>query len=209
MIELADGSLMLNARSYSGTRHRKMAHSFDAGQTWTPLQDDDELIEPQVMATVMRYTDPADGYLHSRILYAGPDSTTSRSRGTVRLSYDDGETWPISKLVYPSGYAYSILTIVDRETIGCFFERDGYQFITLARLRLDWLTDAADGFRLGDLNCDREINAFDIEPFLVALFDPAEYVVEYPDCEILQADLNADGTVNAFDIEPFLDLLFP
>ena len=61
----------------------------------------------------------------------------------------------------------------------------------------------------GDLNCDGEMNAFDIEPFLLALFQPDEYVLQYPDCDINLADINSDGSIDAFDIEPFLGLLFP
>ena len=61
----------------------------------------------------------------------------------------------------------------------------------------------------GDLNCDGEINAFDIEPFLLALFDPDEYALRFPDCDINNGDINGDGEINAFDIEPFLGLLFP
>lgn len=61
----------------------------------------------------------------------------------------------------------------------------------------------------GDLNCDGQINAFDIEPFLVALFDPDIYGVLFPDCDIHLADINGDGNIDAFDIEPFLNLLFP
>lgn len=65
------------------------------------------------------------------------------------------------------------------------------------------------GGLLGDLNCDGTVNAFDIEPFLLALFEPNEYETQYPDCDINNGDTNGDGTVNAFDIEPFLALLFP
>ena len=61
---------------------------------------------------------------------------------------------------------------------------------------------------LGDVNCDGVVNAFNIEPFLVALFDPAGYATLYPDCDINLADINGDGAVDAFDIEPFLELLF-
>ena len=60
----------------------------------------------------------------------------------------------------------------------------------------------------GDLNCDGEVNAFDIEPFLLALFDPDRYVIEFPDCDLLNGDTNDDGGVDAFDIEGFLRLLF-
>ena len=65
------------------------------------------------------------------------------------------------------------------------------------------------GFEIGDLNCDGDVNAFDIEPFLIALFDPGQYPILYPNCDINLADINGDGSVNLFDIEPFLNLLFP
>jgi alpha-tubulin suppressor-like RCC1 family protein len=60
----------------------------------------------------------------------------------------------------------------------------------------------------GDLNCDGALDAFDIEPFTLALFDPAGYQSRYPNCDRMRADINADGNVDAFDIEPFIDLLF-
>jgi murein tripeptide amidase MpaA len=62
-------------------------------------------------------------------------------------------------------------------------------------------------YQPGDLNCDGSINAFDIDPFTLALTDPAGYAAAYPNCDIDLADINADGQVNAFDIDPFVDLL--
>ena len=61
---------------------------------------------------------------------------------------------------------------------------------------------------LGDLNCDCSVNAFDIEPFILALFNPQGYEAAYPDCDVTLADINGDDAINAFDIEPFIDLLF-
>ncbi|MCH7872282.1 MAG: hypothetical protein IID33_11335 [Planctomycetes bacterium] len=66
-----------------------------------------------------------------------------------------------------------------------------------------------DPYMPGDLNCDGTINALDIEPFLVALFEPENYPAAYPDCDINLGDLNGDGLINALDIEPFLGVLFP
>ncbi len=63
------------------------------------------------------------------------------------------------------------------------------------------------GFDPGDLNCDGAINAFDIDPFVLALTDPAGYAVQYPDCDVMLADINDDEAVDAFDIDPFIDLL--
>ena len=60
---------------------------------------------------------------------------------------------------------------------------------------------------LGDLNCDGVVNAFDIDPFVLALTDPDGYAAAFPDCDITRADINGDGVIDAFDIDPFVDLL--
>ena len=62
-------------------------------------------------------------------------------------------------------------------------------------------------YSMGDLNCDGAVNAFDIDPFVLALTDRAGYAAAYPDCDIMLADCNGDGVVDAFDIDPFVELL--
>ncbi len=59
----------------------------------------------------------------------------------------------------------------------------------------------------GDLNCDGLINAFDIDPFVLALTDAEAYALAFPDCDLMAGDINQDGFVNAFDIDPFVELL--
>ena len=58
----------------------------------------------------------------------------------------------------------------------------------------------------GDCNCDGLIDFFDIDPFVLAVTNPEEYVVQYPECEWLSADCNNDGFVDFFDIDPFVAL---
>ncbi len=65
------------------------------------------------------------------------------------------------------------------------------------------------GVLYGDLNCDGALDAFDIDPFILALTDPDMYAELYPSCDILAADVNQDGVINAFDIDPFVELLTP
>ncbi len=55
-----------------------------------------------------------------------------------------------------------------------------------------------------DMNCDDDINSFDIEPFLDLLFDP-----KAKPCDTCTGDVDGNGDINAFDIEPFLECLFP
>lgn len=59
----------------------------------------------------------------------------------------------------------------------------------------------------GDTNCDGRVNNFDINAFILALSDPAEYAVQYPNCSILSADANRDGRVNNFDIDAFVQCI--
>ena len=59
----------------------------------------------------------------------------------------------------------------------------------------------------GNMNCDLFLDALDIEPFILAIFDPDEYANRYPDCDINRADVNLDGAISGLGIEPFLELL--
>jgi hypothetical protein len=59
----------------------------------------------------------------------------------------------------------------------------------------------------GDLNCDGAVNFDDINPFVLALGDPAGYHVAYPNCDILAADCDFDGDVDFDDINSFVALL--
>jgi hypothetical protein len=66
---------------------------------------------------------------------------------------------------------------------------------------------SVSGALAGDLNCDGVVNNFDIDPFVLALSNPAAYAAAYPDCDAANADINGDGVVNNFDIDPFVALL--
>lgn len=59
----------------------------------------------------------------------------------------------------------------------------------------------------GDMNCDGEVNVLDINGFVLALFDPAAYVMQFEDCVINNADANEDGQVNVLDINDFVQLI--
>ncbi len=59
----------------------------------------------------------------------------------------------------------------------------------------------------GDLNCDGAIGFEDIDPFVLALVDPARYAELFPGCPIEAADCNSDGRVSVGDIGCFVDLV--
>ena len=70
-----------------------------------------------------------------------------------------------------------------------------------------WTEGASCGgpcLNLADSNCDGAVNAFDIDPFVVALADRTTWEATFS-CDYLCAnDINCDGMVNAFDIDPFV-----
>jgi hypothetical protein len=59
----------------------------------------------------------------------------------------------------------------------------------------------------GDLNCDGRVDFGDINPFVLALTNPAGYGVAFPHCEVGKGDINGDGLVDFGDINPFVRLL--
>lgn len=137
VIEREDGSLLLNMRSYHGKDRRAVATSKDGGLTWSEVKLDEALVEPVCQASLLRY--PGKG----RVLFANPAST-KREKMTVRLSSDDGATWPVAKLLHAGPAAYSALAVLPDGAVGCLYERgrkSAYETITFARFPLEWLTD--------------------------------------------------------------------
>ena len=59
----------------------------------------------------------------------------------------------------------------------------------------------------GDMNCDGVVDFGDINPFVLALTDPALYSRTFRSCNILNGDVNGDGLVDFGDINPFVGLL--
>jgi sialidase-1 len=149
--ELADGALLINARNHWGrygkqpdkAGMRAVARSKDGGQTWSEPQLDKALIEPACQASLLRYTWPGPNG-KSRLLFANPASPNRRHRLTVRLSYDEGVTWPVSKLIYDGHSAYSCLSVLPDGRIGLLYERDDSKKITFLAFTLDWLTEGKD-----------------------------------------------------------------
>lgn len=134
MVELKEGRLMLNARSETGMRKRKIAFSDDGGQTWSDVFDDKTLLEPECQGSLISYND-------SIVLFANPRHRTRRLRGTVYASTDEGATWPHRKTVYKGGFAYSSMAVLPNGEIGLLFEKDGYQTISFMTVKLEDVLD--------------------------------------------------------------------
>ena len=149
VVQLADGSLLLNMRSYAGKHQRAIALSHDGGLTWGPVRLDPALIEPVCQASMVRYTLAGEAG-KNRLLFSNPADAAHRDRMTVRLSYDEGKTWPVSRLVYAGPSAYSSLAVLQDGTIGLLYERgtaNAYEEIEFAHFNLSWLAHGTDHFK--------------------------------------------------------------
>lgn len=60
---------------------------------------------------------------------------------------------------------------------------------------------------VGDLDCNGVVNFADINPFILALSNPAAYAAQFPACSRGLGDCNADGEVGFGDINGFIDVL--
>jgi sialidase-1 len=140
VVELAGtpGRLLINMRSYRERQCRAEAFSADGGLTWTPPQDQPELIEPRAQAAMIRHQWPARNQ-PGILLFSNPADRTQRVRMTVQLSTDDGRTWPRQLVLHEDFSAYSSLVSLSPTEIGCLYERgEGtqrrrYERITFAR----------------------------------------------------------------------------
>lgn len=135
VVELADGTIYMNARSRQAKRRRAFAASKDGGETWSSVQFDDRLPEPSCQGSIVRI--PANG--HGAIALASPANPQSRDTMTVRLSFDECETWPISRVVCAGSAAYSDLAVNRSGDVLLLYEAKGYQQITLARFNVEWV----------------------------------------------------------------------
>ncbi|SFI09309.1 sialidase family protein [Planctomicrobium piriforme] len=165
IIELADGSVMLNIRSESKKHRRLITTSKDGATDWSTPRFDEALNEPICMAGLVRYSLAKDGG-KNRILFSNPDNLTradgkeapgkhrDRKNLSVKLSDDEGQTWAVNKVVEPGPSMYSDLAVTPGGTILCFYGRTGDNTglsyyaggrLTVARFNLEWLTDGKDG----------------------------------------------------------------
>jgi len=168
IVELADGRILMNARgappesSGMSVAGRTVAFSADGGATWTRPAPDTSGIPNYIETSsgLLRISHPAtDPSGRSRILFSFPHSlppadpsqlrslSQARANGTILLSYDEGQSWAVRKLLVPGSFGYSNLDLLPDGTVLAVYENATGTVVSGTRFTLEWLTDGSD--RLG------------------------------------------------------------
>lgn len=127
---------------------------------WYPTQIRIDMPDPLCQGSIFRYSGLHTGEI-SRILFSNPASQISyallpnyrhvppaRINGTIRLSYDNGNTWKYSKRIYGDRFTefqYSVITRLKSGRIGCLFETGNR--IRFAIFDMEWLSSGTDNGR--------------------------------------------------------------
>lgn len=140
VVELEAGKLMINMRDNRGGA-RSIYTTIDMGETWQEHPSSrTALQEPVSMASLIRSNPERRGYNHNYLLFSNPNSTAARVNMTIKLSKDNGLTWPSEYQVLLDenrGFGYSSLTMIDEETVGILYE--GVRDLYFQKIRLDEL----------------------------------------------------------------------
>ena len=158
-VELADGNILVSVRHRKARILNTGSRQTDGSVLFGKEKICSELIEPGCNGDMIRYTLKNNGHSANRLLHSIAYDSTTRKNVSILLSYDEGKTWgsnpykkfKAQKVIAPLGSAYSALTILSDETIGCFYEDSAIPekhqhgcTLRFVRFSLNWLTDGED-----------------------------------------------------------------
>ncbi|MDO4879761.1 MAG: exo-alpha-sialidase [Capnocytophaga sp.] len=135
VVELSDGSIMLNARDDRNRQNyfisdnlggRSVFTTKNFGASWTEHPTSRKaLVEPNCMASIISYEHP-NGKRY--LFFSNPADTKDRINITIKASDDDGQTWnklPQKLLYSDANFGYSCMSIIDNQYIGILYEGNG------------------------------------------------------------------------------------
>ena len=132
VVQLDDGQLMVNLRD-NRNRHNKGSNNGRAiyttnnmGKTWKKHPTSNKALkEPVCMGSLIHANLVISGQEQSVLLFSNPNSTDGRHDLTIKMSFDNGKTWPREHWILldeGSSRGYSSLTVLDKNTIGILYE---------------------------------------------------------------------------------------
>ena len=146
LVETTGGEIYVSYRRNTQRRDgRTFARSRDGGQSFYELGEHAEVSGRPVHVGLARYGSREDSQPEI-LLFSHPVGVNHVIPGgtemTIYASTDDGQTWPISKLIDPRPCRYSDLAVTPDGTVLCMYTvgivRDSEK-ITVARMHIDQL----------------------------------------------------------------------
>lgn len=132
--EISGNRLLINARNQKGDRRaRIVAISKDSGETWDDVHFDETLPDPVCEGSILSVGIRKGKHI---LAFCNAAHQTRRDNLTLRISFDEGKTWPISHLVDKSTNsdakdytAYSDIVKLSKNSIGVLYEKENYSKI--------------------------------------------------------------------------------
>jgi sialidase-1 len=145
---LSDNRVMLVSRSVSKANRKLITVSADGATGWSTPVFHDQLWEPVCMASIAPHPSRPGTLIFSNPHTLARDPSGNeipagrgpRKNLSIKVSHDDGLTWPISKTLESGPSAYSDLAILPGGDVLCLYEGD--QTIVVARFNLPWIISA-------------------------------------------------------------------
>jgi len=136
------------------------------------------------------------------------DDDVGTSSADLLLSTDGGLTWPttIAAATADDGsYTWTVPNICAKRARLRVVIHDGDgntgSDSSTSNLRIAGLPCP------GDMNCDGEVDANDVNPMILALTDPTGYMNAYPLCSVSNGDMNNSSTTDGDDLQLFANEL--
>ena len=140
---------MLNIRTESRRNRRVITISNDGATGWTEPRFDEALFEPVCCGSLIRISSSP-----SMLLFVNPDSSDRKPTRTgkasyprenlsAKLTFDEGTTWPVSRVIDPGVAGYSDLAEAADGTIYCLYEGGGRmarnKFVSIVHFDSAWI----------------------------------------------------------------------
>jgi sialidase-1 len=149
--QLSDGKVLLITRSVSAPSRKLITRSPDGARHWSRPVFHPDLWEPICMASIVAYPSQPGTLVFSNPHHLDrdkkgqeiPGAKARRKNLTIKLSRDDGQTWPVSRSLEPGTSGYSDLAVLPDGTLLCFYELKDR--MAVAHFNLQWLTAGGTG----------------------------------------------------------------
>ena len=138
VVEIAGGELLLLLRNQHRSGRVARCVSSDGGATWGEVTYDPQLTEIFSQPNAIR----VDVNGRGGIVFANASQLLPfRGCGALRLSFDDGVTWPHNRVFNPRHYVYQCMAQLPNGDLGLLWERE-WHGLYFTRLPLTWLTES-------------------------------------------------------------------